>query len=187
MKQSFAVLGLFLVTGLVSGEVLAEHRPIKRNHSQSYYDYAKVVQVEPIIRVVSVPATRHECWEEDVTHYPEQGRQGVASYTPAILGGIIGGVVGNQFGKGSGKDAMTVAGALLGTSVGYEAARRPVDHAPYVTREQRCQTRTQYHEEEQIDGYWVTYRYHGREFVHRMDYHPRHRIKVKISVRPVDD
>ena len=38
--------------------------------------------------------------------------------TLAQQGGIVGGVIGNQFGKGSGKTILTVAGALLGSSIG---------------------------------------------------------------------
>ena len=78
----------------------------------AYYAYARVTDVQPIVRVVEVTTPREACWDEPV-RYQAHGRGGHRSFTPAVLGGILGGVVGNQFGGGRGQDVMTIAGAFL--------------------------------------------------------------------------
>ncbi|MGI9305540.1 MAG: glycine zipper 2TM domain-containing protein, partial [Gammaproteobacteria bacterium] len=70
-------------------------------HGGSFYDYAKVTHVEPIVRVVDVRTPREECWEEEVRHTGGHGH-GRGSTGAMIVGGVIGGVVGNQFGRGRG-------------------------------------------------------------------------------------
>jgi len=153
-----------------------------------YVDYAKVVDVEPIIRVVRVSEPRRECWNEEVTRYRRQASRRSGSYTPLVVGGIVGGVVGNQFSKGKRRDALTVAGALLGASVGRDLYRRhrSVD-TPYVTTERRCRVVDEYHEEERVEGYRVTYRYKGKTFVRRMDHDPGRRLRIRVAVTPVSD
>jgi len=154
--------------------------------SGSYTDWAEVVHVEPIQTTVRVATPSRECWEEEVP-YRYSGHGGGHSYTPMILGGIVGGVVGNQFGKGDGNTLMTVAGALLGGSVGrdharYYGARAP--HGGYTTVETRCSVRDEYHDEERIDGYRVQYSYEGQVYTTRMDHHPGERIPVNVKVTP---
>jgi len=145
-----------------------------------------VDSVEPIVSVVRVSSPRQECWDEEVTrHQRRVGRSD--SYTPLVLGGIVGGVVGHQFGRGRGKDAMTVAGTLLGATIGRDVARRPVVHERYTEVETRCRVSHEYHEEERVEGYRVTYRYHGRRFVERMPYDPGDRVRVRVAITPVED
>ncbi len=153
-----------------------------------YTDYAKVIDVEPIVRVVRVSEPRRECWDEEVTRHRRQASHRRGSYTPLVLGGIVGGVVGNQFSQGKRRDALTVAGALLGASVGRDLYRRHrTVEEPYVTTEQRCRVIDQYHEEERVEGYRVTYRYKGKTFVRRMDHDPGRRIRIRVAVTPVSD
>ena len=158
----------------------------------TFYDYAKVLDVEPIVSVVRVQTPQRECWDEEVVHRaPRRGyHAGAHSFTPAILGGILGGVVGNQFGHGSGKTAMTVGGALLGASVGNDLARR--SHRAYgrghtytyTTTEERCRVTNAYHEEERIDGYRVRYRYKGEIFQTLLDHDPGPRLRVRVQLSP---
>lgn len=118
-----AALGVGLMTGVTvvdAGHGVA-HPWL---HGEDFYDYGDVVRVEPIIGVVQSASPREVCWDEEVAQY-EPPRDGSTTYTPVLLGGIVGGIVGNQFGKGKGKDVMTIAGTLLGGSIGYEASRRP--------------------------------------------------------------
>ncbi len=153
-----------------------------------YMDYAKVVDVEPIVRVVRISEPRRECWDEEVTRYRRHTSRRSGSYTPLVLGGIVGGVVGNQFSKGKRRDALTVAGALLGASVGRDVYRRHRSvETPYVTTEHRCRVIDEYHEEERVEGYRVTYRYKGKTFVRRMDHDPGRRIRIRVAVTPVSD
>ncbi len=157
-------------------------------HDSPYMDYAKVVDVEPLVRVVRISEPRRECWDEEVTRYRRQTSRRSGSYTPLVVGGLVGGVVGNQFSKGKRRDALTVAGALLGASVGRDIYRRHRSvETPYVTTEHRCRVIDEYHEEERVEGYRVTYRYKGKTFVRRMDHDPGRRIRIRVAVTPVSD
>lgn len=149
-------------------------------------EYANVEQVKMLTRVVSVPVSREECWEEPVTYYPQSPYAGVHSYTPTIVGGIIGAVVGNQFGSGSGQDWATVAGTTLGASVGrdYSIRREYAPARSYTVTEQRCRVVNDYQQEELADGYLVTYTYNGRRYETRTPVHPGDRIRVRVDVTP---
>ena len=158
-----------------------------RHRGSRYVDYAKVLDVEPILRLVRVSEPRRECWDEEVTRHRHRVKHRSRSYTPMVVGGIVGGVVGNQFSKGKRRDALTVAGALLGASIGRDLShRRHVVREPYIATEHRCRVIDEYHEEERVEGYRVTYRYRGKTFVRRMDYDPGDRIRVRVAVTPVD-
>ncbi len=145
------------------------------------HDWAKVVRVEPIREVVSIPVDREVCRDVDVHHVDRHP----GSATGTILGGIIGGVIGNQFGKGHGRDAATVAGVALGASIGRNESRknRRSDRR-YVSTETRCRVETDYRHEERTLGYDVTYRYRGETYSARMDEHPGERIRLRIEITP---
>ena len=173
---------LATVLGLVAAPAGADPYPSGR----VYYDYARVLDVQPIYRTVRIPREERECWDERVA---VRERHGGDSYTPMIVGGIIGGVVGSHIGKGRGRDAATVAGTILGASIGRDIARSSAEahEDVYYTTETRCRVRKVYHEEERIDGYRVTYRYRGHTFVTRMPHEPGRRIRVRVRVTPVWD
>ena len=183
MKTWTIVIGSALCAALIASPAAAG---VGKRSNRPFYDYAKVERVEPIVSVVRVSSPHRECWDEEVTRYERRvGRSD--SFTPLVLGGIVGGVVGHQFGHGRGKDAMTVAGTLLGASVGRDVARRRVVEEPYTDVERRCRVTHEYHEEERVEGYRVTYRYRGHRFVKRMPSDPGDRVKVRVSVLPIDD
>lgn len=187
MKTRTTVLSTALCAMLAATPTLAQAGYGSPRGSQ-YYDYAKVVGVEPIVRVVRVSEPRRECWDEEITSYRRRVSSRSQSYTPTVVGGIVGGVVGNQFASGRRRDALTVAGALLGASIGRDVSRRQrVVEEPYVRTERRCRVFDEYHEEERIDGYRVRYRYKGNTFTRRMDYDPGRRIRIRVGVTPVDD
>jgi uncharacterized protein YcfJ len=178
MKKSLLVTGIALSLVMTAPITLAG----QARYGNKYTDTAKVVRVEPIIRTVRVNQPREECYDEQVA----VRTGGYRSATPTIAGGIIGGVLGNQMGSGHGKDLMTIAGVVLGGSIGRDIGYRHDPYGRYVTTTQtRCQLVNDYHEEERVDGYEVTYRYHGEEFVTTMPYHPGKHIKVRVAVHPV--
>ena len=49
---------------------------------------------------------------------------------------------------------------------------------------QRCETRYREEWQERVDGYRVTYKYHGRGQVTEMPYRPGERIRVRVDVTP---
>jgi uncharacterized protein YcfJ len=156
-----------------------------------FEDRAKVVHVEPLVRLVRVSDPVRECWDEPVTRtrYHHRGPGRSESYTPSILGGILGGVVGNRFGSGTGKDVMTVAGTVLGASLGNDVSRANRGRGyreHYTTTETRCSTRERYREVEEHDGYMVTYRYRGQEYRQHMSHHPGEWVRVRVDVQPLD-
>ncbi len=182
IQSGLAVLAILLSSSL-SGVAMAGHdRGIKAGRSGGdFYDYAKVVDVAPVVRVVRVNEPRRECWDEEVPVY----ETGYRSSTPMILGGIIGGAAGNTMGKGRGKDAATIAGVLLGGSIGRDIGQ---DHQRPATvhhvTETRCRQVNDYREEERVDGYDVSYRYQGQLYHTRMPYDPGKKVRIRVSVEP---
>jgi uncharacterized protein YcfJ len=65
---------------------------------------------------------------------------------------------------------------------GYVTGHQPVHHRH---NRRRCRTVTEYRRERHVDGYRVTYRYHGHEFTTRTEKHPGRRIPVRLRIRPV--
>lgn len=180
MNTRNIALSLALGAALSSTPALAEGY---RGYSDAgRYDYAPVVDVQPLYRTVTVSTPRQECWDEPVNRYQVGAGD---SYTPTIIGGIVGGVVGNQFGKGTGRDVATVAGALLGGSIGRDLGYRSGGGQYYSDVERRCRTVNDSHTEQRVEGYNVTYRYGGRTYTTRTDYDPGRQIKVRVDVVPV--
>jgi uncharacterized protein YcfJ len=178
----------------VSGAALAAPPPWAHGYDARYdqgYDYARVVDVDPILREVRTTVPRRECWDESQQAYPEARAHSAASAGPTILGGIIGGVIGSQIGHGRGRSVATVAGTLLGAGIGHEAASRRVpeeQEEQYAEPEerivQRCTVRYDERFDQQVDGYRVTYVYHGRQYTTRTPYDPGERIRIRVDVTP---
>lgn len=186
MKRTTPLIAVVIGGLLLSTNALAERRDRYGYSDDSYYVKAKVVHVEPIVKVVEVSTPERVCWNETVRHYRQPTEHRAHSYGPALLGGVVGGVLGNQFGDGRERRIMTVAGALLGASVGHGVSKRhyqPSGRA-YSTTERYCDIQNTVHEEERIDGYRVTYQYRGREFVTRTVDHPGRTLRVKVQVEP---
>ncbi|MFK7888626.1 MAG: glycine zipper 2TM domain-containing protein [Gammaproteobacteria bacterium] len=166
----------------------AERYRTVRTTARTEYDFARVLDVEPIVRYVTVNVPRRECWDENVVVERRRRTNGAGngSAGATIAGGLLGGVIGRQVGGGSGRDAMTVVGAILGSAIGNQSTRTnrdDRDDARYDTV-QRCETVSEAREEERIDGYHVTYLYNGREYTTRTRNHPGERIRVRVTVNP---
>ena len=170
------------ITGLAALSIAAAPLAMAGHDYDDGYDYAPVIEVEPIVRYVTVEVPHQECWEEIVYHDEHRSRR-----TPVatFAGGIIGGIIGNQFGSGRGNHLATVAGVLIGSSVAHASAvqRR---YAPHAESVRRCRVTKHVRREERIDGYFVTYEYLGREYTTRTDTHPGRRIAVQVSVTPLE-
>ena len=162
------------------------------NGNDDGYDYAKVVDVQPLTRQVRVTTPQRECWDETRVDPSGGYRNGPLPRTTAgatVLGAVIGGVIGNQIGHGQGRHAATAAGAIIGAGIGNaQAQRRNAQYGAYnpgPAREytvQRCETRYREDVQERIDGYRVTYVYNGRRQVTEMAHRPGDRIRVRVDV-----
>jgi uncharacterized protein YcfJ len=159
-----------------------------RYDNDGAYDYAKVIDVQPLTSRVRVSTPQQECWDE--TRYESRREpmpNSVAGGT--LLGAVIGAAIGNQIGSGDGRRVATAGGAVIGAAIGHNTAMRRGGYGPSPPREytaQRCETR--YHDEyqERVDGYRVTYLYHGRRQVTEMPYRPGDRIRVRVDVSPAE-
>lgn len=186
-----------LALAIVVGAGMATTLPAAAGHEQGpeaetrgRFGVARVIDVDPIVRVVRVSEPRRSCWDEDyIVRNSPRGRSGTAG--SAILGGIIGGAIGNAFGDGRGRDAATVAGVLVGSAIGHDRAESHNDRyhasADAVRTRTRCDVQDQWREEERIEGYDVTYEYLGERYRTRMSHDPGETLKVWVSVRPVSE
>lgn len=148
-------------------------------------DYGRVLEVEPIIETQQRRTPREVCWDQQVRH--PGGYSEDESYTGTLLGGVIGGALGNALGnKKRNKQIGAVVGAVLGASIGHDVSqgqrRRYED--PYYTTERRCKTDYDVEYHDKVVGYWVTYKYQGREYCVRTNKHPGKRIPLQVSVVP---
>jgi len=198
IKSTKMLVGLIAVA-FTSAAALAQS-PYDRPYDQrgyddgdANYDYARVVDVQPLTTRVRVTTPRRECWDE--TRVDDRAQAAANSPLPkstaggAVLGGLIGGVLGHQIGHGHGRDAATAAGVVIGAAVGAQQAQRRAGYASSPPREytvQRCETRYQENWEERTDGYRVTYVYNGRRQVTEMPNRPGDRIRVRVDVSPAE-
>jgi len=173
------VTTLFIAATLVAA-------PLAFASHKNNYDYAKVVSVEPITQNIRISTPRQECWQEQVSHYEQPQYR---SATPTIVGAIVGGLIGNELGHNKdAKKAGVLAGSVLGGSIGRDIGRKHAGPGQrYYTTEQRCETYQDFHNEERITGYHVGYKYHGNIYHTRTQNHPGDRIKVRVTVTPVEE
>lgn len=223
--KSFSLRGAFRASILVSGlagsvVVVAQERALS---SQNYVVAVPVVSARAIevTRIVERPEktcspvrqshyrdtrsadySRSDSRRESAYEYRRDRRGGVGSQ---LLGGLIGGVIGNQFGGGNGKKALTVAGALLGSSIASSGSRRERyrgDDARYYSRhrdardwdereyrseyqpEYQCRTTTSTREVIEVTGYDVTYSYNNTLYKRRMDYDPGDTLELHVRAEP---
>ncbi len=192
-----AAVGLLLGSQAVSADPGRWHdNDDYGRYPHAEYDYARVVDVEPIVRNVRITTPRRECWNEtryEEVSYTNGRREPEHAAGSMILGGLIGAAIGNQFGHGGGRRAATVAGAVIGTAIGHDNAARREGNYGYASREyretrpydvERCNVRYDDEYERRVDGYRVTYVYNGRTQTTRLPYDPGDRIRVRVDVRP---
>jgi len=150
------------------------------------YDYATVIDADPIIKVVKISTPREECWEEEVV-YRDRYDDRDSALGP-VLGGVLGGALGNAVGhKKVNKRVGAVVGAVVGATLGKAVADSNRRNSQNVSRgtEERCKVYHDYHEEERIVGYQVRYRYNDETYSTRTDTDPGDTIKIRLAVTPV--
>lgn len=143
---------------------------------------ASVIEARPLYETVEVAQPVTECWTERVT----RNDRGHGAYIAPIAGGIVGGVLGNELGRGRGKPALTIAGTLLGASIGH-GYNNTSHHRqrPTVERVRHCETVDRYEQQKQLVGYRVKYRYEGQTYYTQTKEHPGKYLRVRVDVSPV--
>jgi uncharacterized protein YcfJ len=173
------------------------------------FGWADVLRVDPVYEPLPEPAqpdgdaaaSRADCndappppaHENDLTDNRAAG---------TVIGALIGGVVGHAFGRGDGNKAATAAGAVAGGVAGNriaaaqdqrtnnaqqqaDAERDAVSASLRDCREARP-IRGSSQPERRIVGYDVEYRYKGEIYMARLPFDPGDRMRVKITVVPVE-
>jgi len=194
---------LLLVTAFPVWSGHNDNRNPGYTYDNSQYDYAKVIDVQPVIEIVRVPEDRQVCREvpvqRRVTEYRSPG--------PAIFGAILGGIIGNQLSRGHGhghgykygrghgyrhgyghsynRTAATIAGATIGgvIATGVQYRKYPAKYYSDIT--QVCNTETSWRSEERVVAWDVSWKYRGQIYHSRMDEPPGERIRIRVSVDPV--
>lgn len=189
-KRFTALLAAVALPALLAQPALADHddKRVKRvkTSQSSGYQYARVIDVKPLIRTVRVEIPVRECYEQPVNERRERPGAKRGDLGRTIAGGIIGGVIGRQFGDGSGRDAMTVLGTVIGAASASDNNDRRRGSSRYEDEPARyCETTYEYEERDRVEGYRVTYRFNGENYTTRTAYDPGDEIRVRVSVTPV--
>ena len=186
MSRTIRVLAATAGLALASGAAVADSTGAydARYDRNSEYDFARVVNVEPLRRQVRVSEPVRECWQE--TSYASERPFSSNHVGGTLLGSAIGTVIGNQIGHGRGKDVARVAGALVGGAIGHNVSvdRQRQQYGNEGRTYERCDVRYRDSWQERVEGYEVTYEYAGREYVTRMPYDPGERIRIRVDVTP---
>lgn len=164
-------------------------------YGNDQYDYAKVVDVRPVMEVVQIPENQQVCREVPVQRRVAEYR----SPAPAIFGAILGGVIGNQLSRGHGnkhgygyrhghhnnRAVATFAGAVIGSTIATSVQYQKYPAMYYSDVTQVCSTQTSWRSEERVVAWDVSWKYRGRVYHSRMDEPPGERIRVRVNVDPV--
>ncbi len=142
--------------------------------------WADVLRVDPVYSYEQHSAPRQECTDVPVERHVDNGNRAAGT----VLGAIVGGVLGSTVGKGDGRRAATVAGAVAGGAIGNNVARG--NGSSYVDTERHCNVVDNPPPERRVVGYDVQYRYRGDVFMSRLDFDPGDRLRVKVSIEPVE-
>lgn len=183
MKSSVSLkLTLAAIMGASLAAPLAAHADGRWGQDRWDRDQAqlaRVVQVQPIVRTVRVMGPVERRCTTRPSGYGRYDNDTGAT----LAGGIIGGVIGNRLGDDGGNPVATVAGAIIGGAIGHTLAQGADREARSVTV---CEPVRSMHRVEQVRGYRVTYRYHGRLFVTRMHHSPGRFLRVNWNGTPLD-
>ena len=166
-------LAVVLASGIMSMAANAETR----------YEYAQVVEANPIYQLVELSEPSEQCWQEEVI--VERSSRG-GSNTPVVVSTIIGGAIGNAVGSNKSNQRVgAVLGAVLGHSIGRDIVRSNRRSSVDSEIVERCKTVYETVQEERLVGYQVTYLFDGEERTIRTETDPGEQIKLRVSVQPV--
>jgi len=184
--MKLATKKLALVTALTSS-LLASGVADAKYYTQDRVDYARVISVQPVTKMIETSSPVQHCWDEQVAYHQPRQSSGYL-HKKEVLGAVIGAAMANQAAKrSSNRKAVTVAGALLGGALGNNEVKKNhyANSYPSYRTVKQCETTQNVSYTETVVAYKVRYKYRGQEYTTRTQHHPGDRIKVKVSVTPV--
>ncbi|GEM_PF-1553588 len=176
-----------------SGVQSPEPQNAGRQNAGPGYDFARVINSQPIYETVEIDEGRDVCRNEQVRipQYSQQYDARPRSETASVFGAILGGVIGNQFGSGRGRAAATVAGVALGSAIANDNQRQDRYRSRYertiVSTERVCSYEPRVRTERQLIGYNVRYDYKGQIGETTTRNQPGSTIRVAIAVTAIED
>ena len=148
-----------------------------------HFDYATVLQSEPVYRTITVTEEEQQCYEQEVVYQQPISKN---SGNP-LVGGILGAAVGHALGHRSRhRKGAAIAGAVVGASIASSnsvANNRGIKETRRI--ENRCKMIPISWEEERLVGYDVLYNYNGKKFETRLPYKPNNQLKIRVNLTPV--
>jgi uncharacterized protein YcfJ len=185
MKNRILISAVALAITAASGSALADngkHRG-ERDRGDRDVDYARVLQVEPMLERVRYTVPVEQCWTEERVHRESRPVNAGA----ALFGGAIGAILGNTIGRGDDRRVATLGGAVVGAAIGNELGKgdRRDYREPRYEQVQQCRTRYEERFDERVAGYRVTYEYNGRRQVTQLAYDPGRYLRVAVDVHPL--
>lgn len=180
-KTKPLIAGLAAALALSSGMAIAGHDD-RYGSDNVFLDRAKVIATSPVYDRINEP--RRECYTEYQTYEEHSYRNG-NNTGGAVLGAVVGGLVGSTVGKGTGKVAAAAVGAATGAVIGDRWNDRDGRYTTTHTQPvETCRMVDNYRQE--IVGYDVTYRYHGRDFTTRLPYNPGEWLNLNVTFSVAD-
>ncbi len=167
--SSRLLMGLSLSVLLVSG--CATYGSYD-SYQSGRYVYADVLDYEPIEGNVRVNNPKVVCYEEYSDRRP--------SAAAPIFGAIIGGLIGSAIDGGYDRSAGTVIGAVAGGAIAHDIDRSQSRRGTQVR--ERCDEYDDYHYEQGVAGYKVTYQYGSKIGELQTDYVPDDVIRVPYEL-----
>lgn len=148
--------------------------------ADDYFDTATVISAVPQTERVNTPS--QQCHTEIIR---ENSSYNSASPAGAIIGGVAGGLLGSTIGKGGGKVAGAAIGAGVGAVVGDRISSSNQTVAVVERPVERCVTVDNWQTVNR--GYFVTYRYNGRDYNTVTNELPGSTIRVRVGVNAADN
>jgi uncharacterized protein YcfJ len=208
LTASLLALGLVAGIGNASAQSNGSYGPQVASQG-GYYDYARVVRVDPVITSgYGYPTSGGQrCYPESSVsndgYYDRNGYSGDGTYgsngysrppttagrtVATVIGGVLGAAIGSQAGGGSARYATSAIGSMVGGMAGqqvYENAHRDPRTATVTVCDPVTAGNGSYPaSESRVSGYDVTYEYAGRTYTTRTSYNPGDRIRVRVDVHP---
>jgi uncharacterized protein YcfJ len=213
MKLSgILIASMLLSAGFCHAQDRAPSHPPPIAAESTRYGWADVLRVDPVYESIpdgtppgddAVAPPKADCNNQAPPAPPHDNDLTDNRAAGTVIGALIGGVIGHAFGRGDGNKAMTAGGVVAGGVAGNriaaaqdqktnaqqqaDAERDAVSASLHDCREPpRGTVRNSAQPERRIVGYDVEYRYKGEIYMARLPFDPGDRMRVKITVIPVE-